>query len=410
MTTKPIEPKEMKNPDLDPNHKLLEESTVEEKGKSKAFLSKRNVIIVIVAFLVSIVLLVLTFLFVLKVDWANLFKSMGEGFAHNMGYLWFFLLIVMMIFVSLSASLPTIIRLKQIGIKISFVDQLVFTLTLAFFKATTPISIVSDPYALYWMRQHGAAVSRVTSIWFSNGFFWNVGHLLVTIPTVAIVFTQANMLLSGSTWEKATFIILIIGFVFDILGIGFAVLISTSKWFHYFLSKVFNWFKKKFHKPYHTKEEIAEKYRAKAVIKNDFINYLKDWKVSLLIIMFFGLCDVITYASVGWGMLFVQYVNGVKIEFNFWQAFNCSSAAACANKLAFMIPGGEGTMQVFLQTFLKAMGVWKGAYTDEQQMSVINNGIMVWRSFNAYFPALVGTGGIVTVIVQEIRKRKNKSR
>lgn len=408
MTTKAIEPKEIKTNDLDPNHKLLEESTIDEKGKANAFLSKKNIIIAIVAFLVSIIVLVLTFLFILRVNWGSLFKSMGEGFAHNVGYLWFFLLIVMMIFMTTNYWLPMWIRFKEAHIKIPFVDYLVFCLTMSFFKATTPINFVQDPYALYWMRQHGLTVSRATSIWFSNMFFWNVGHLLITIPTVALAFVQTKSLLSGNPWEVTVYILLIVGFVFDILGIGFAVLMATSKWVHYFLSKVFNWFKKKFHKPYHTKEQIAEKYRAKATIKKDFINDLKDWKGSLPIMLMFALCDVLTYASMGWGMLFVQYINGEKISFDFWQAFNFCSAATCANKIAFIIPNGEGTMQAILQVFLNKMGWTSGI--PEQHTIVVNNGIMVWRSFSSYFPAILGLGGVITVIVQEIRKRKNKSK
>ncbi len=392
----------------DPNHKMIEES-ITKPEKNKGFFTRRNIFLLILFFILSITLLALTIVFILKIDFSNLWHSMSLGFGDKLGGLWFTLLLFYFVWTIFSVFAMVMPRLNKLGYKIPLWEYWLFGLTISFFRATTPV-LFSDPYFVFWLKTKGVPTSRATSLIFSNTLFWQIIQFVVTLPSFIMVSILANELLS-SPEGISSFAFLCAGMIIDVFSIVIMFMLNMSKNIHYALSRAFNWVKMKLHMKYHTKQETIEKYKYRETIKRDFIEYLKDWKNTILIMVLLVLGEVITYLSVNLSLHFMRHYDSSTItSFNFGWAFNSANVTFTANRLNFIAPGGEGSLQFFLSTFLIKLGEFKPSEQPEVVKSVVNNAILVWRTFASYLPALFGLCGLVGLTsIQVHRYKKNKS-
>lgn len=376
--------------------------TVEASAEPQKPFSKKRIIVLIVFGVLAIVIIALTFKFILDINWISLFSSISNGFAQKIGILWFALLLFYLVHCIFRNFVSTWLRLRSLGYKISAGQYWLLGLGTAFFSAVTP-PIISDTFTLVWMKSNGVPTYRVSSIIFSNTLFWQVIQILVTLPSFIIVLANYQKLIVNS--EGVTVLVLLIaGLIIDIISASFVFLLCWSKKIHYSLSRVFNWFKKKLHMKYHTKEETAKKYQENAVIKQDFISYMKDWKTTTIINVLLVFTEIITYISFDFSMYFVQNIhwnNAIYyVGFDFAWAFNCTNVAFTANRLNFLVPGGEGSLEFILQTFVKNLSSWqispKTAPSNANNIikTFIGNSIAVWRLFGAIIPAFAGLIGV----------------
>ncbi|XQP55693.1 MAG: hypothetical protein ACOQNY_02695 [Mycoplasmoidaceae bacterium] len=397
-----------------PDHLLIEESAAfdNKNGKNKTFFDKKKIFFLILFFVLSIALLALTIVFILDINFVKLFESMKQGFGEELGALWFILLLCYFFFIGFSIYAGVWPRLAKLGYKIPQWEYWLFGLTISFFRATTPV-MFSDPYFIFWLKTKGVPTSRATSILFSNTLLWQIVQFGVTFPSFVMVLISRDALLTNPAGMSA-FILLCAGIIIDAFSIAFMILLNMSKNIHYFMSRCFNWVKQKLHMQYHTKEETKEKYKNKAVMKEQFIEYMKDWKTTLLILGILIVGELILYFAVNWALFFMSTYNAdgqvYNSTFNFWQAFNCANVTFTANRLNFIAPNGEGSLQFLLSTFLVELGGFKitpvPGDVKEITTGIVNNAILVWRVFGAYLPALFGLGALIGLTTIQARRYK----
>lgn len=402
------------------DRKIIEADDIQSDKKVKSPFTKRNIILLILLLAVSITLVILTILLILKIDFSKLFESMSNGFKQQLGWMWFLLLLIFAVYSVFMHYATLWIRIRKWGFKISHWEYWLFATTIAFLKAVMPV-LFSDPYTIFWLKTKGIPTSKCTSLMFSNTLLWQICQFAVSFPSFVMILIFRDKILVG--WEGyLAFSCLCIGVIIDVFCIAIMTLMCFSKRTHYALSLIFNWFKKKLHMKYHTKSQIADKYKEKATIKRDVIEFFKDWKTTIVIFVVFVINELVLYFAVAWALYFIQHASyeGVTyvVGFNLGWAFNSAVAALKANRLNFILPGQEGSIEFLLKRFLLNFGGWQidGPQPIPQptqealEQTVATNSILIWRSFNNYFPAVIGMGSMIGLTTQQIVSYKNKKK
>lgn len=382
--------------------------TVEEKAESKSFFTKRNIIIIVITTLISLGLAAVT-LFVIfdPTMWSTFFINIDKGIRVEFGPLWLSILIVFAGINIIYNIIPIWLRLKQLGVKIKFWQWLLFGLTISFMKAVTPANFIYDPYTIFWLKTQGVSTSRATSILFSNALMWQSAVLLIHIPS--FIFLLIRIVETTTLDAGWLFIISLmsIGILVDIIGVLIMVLLCFSSHAHYFVSSIFNWIKKKLHIKYKTKEEIIEKYRNKAVMKKEVIEYYKDWQTSLVALFVLVAYELIVYFTLSASL---ALMNGDHIfTFDVIYVFHSANMAFNANRLN-LVPGFGIGLEASLLAMLRVLGGISSQSRDpDLEKHFVEQGIVLWRTFYTYVPAVFGLfafGGLTGVQIRSYRKKK----
>jgi predicted membrane-bound mannosyltransferase len=65
-----------------------------DENTQKSFFSKKNTFLIVLTFLLSLALVALTIIYILKIDWGNLFTQFTKGFGYQFSGIWFTLLLL----------------------------------------------------------------------------------------------------------------------------------------------------------------------------------------------------------------------------------------------------------------------------------------------------------------------------
>lgn len=384
--------------------------TIDEKADHKSFFNTRNVVIIIITSLLSIALVALTIIFILDMNWDKFFANVGAGLQHELGWLWFSLLILFMAVTIAYNYIPIWIRLKEMGIKVKAWEYFLFSLSMSFLRGVTPSNFVCDPYTIFWLKTQGVSTSKATSIMFSNALIWQFAVLIIHIPSFILVMMQADAIISCSTWGIGIIILMAIGLGIDVIGCLVMVLLCFSKKAHYVMSSVFNWFKKKLHLKYHTKAEIEEKYKNKATLKRDVIGFYNNKLDTILIICILTGFELIVYFMFNDALMLINPVinpHSIFVEIPVYRfdplgVFNGVNMTFNANRINILPAYGIG-LEAMLQDVIHAVGSVK-----PWSKEFVSQGMFLWRTFFTYFPTLLGLFGFVGMTIFQIRSYKKK--
>ncbi|XQP55423.1 MAG: hypothetical protein ACOQNV_01520 [Mycoplasmoidaceae bacterium] len=383
--------------------------TIEEKSENKNFFNKRNIIIIILTTLLSIGLLVLTVLFIIDMNWLKFFRDIGSGLTLQLGALWLVLLILFMAFSIAYNYLYIWIRLRRLGVKIQAWQYFTFALSISFLKGVTPANFIYDPYTVFWLKTQGVSTSRATSIMFSNALLWQIMELLIHIPSFIILMMRVDLLLSIPKGGGVALIVLMsLGILIDIIGCLVMLLLCFSRRAHYVMSSIFNWFKKKLHMKYHTKAEIEEKYKNRATIKKEVIEYYKNWTDTLVIILILVVYEMSVYFALSSALALINADQ--KFSFDVMAVYHSANMAFNANRLNIIPSFGVG-LEASLLAMLRVLGGINDsnfALAATQSDEFISEGIFLWRTFYTYFPALFGLCGFAGLTVYHVRSYRQK--
>jgi len=405
----------------DQSSKTIEQASIsnEDTNKPKTFMTKKRLVLTIIFLFFSIGFMFITIFPILKINWSLYNKSIGIGLGQNWGFLWL-LLILINSFINLNRCFITLLpRINKLGCKISYKDYFVFALVLTFLYSVTPGGLVADPYTMFWLKTYGLTTQKATSVIFSNSLLWQLTQIIINLPFI-IICSVFNEPLLVSIDGKVIFILIWVGFAIDVIGTVVLLALNMSKNFHYICSRIFNWFKMKFHMKYHTKEETKEKYKKRAVLKQDFIASIKDWKSTLLIISLFIAGEFLGLLAMIWAMNFVQYgiiastsraITFAKIDFNWGWVLVCARLSVPANKINFL-PGQAMGYEVVL---LKLLSVYSDLkvpvyvpleQVESMKQTMVSNAVLTGKLFNGWLPALIGIGCFVSLTVKQNRLAK----
>ena len=380
-----------------------------ESVEGKKIYSKKNIFFLLFFFIISIVFVSLAFIFVLKIDIKQFFGAINNGFNKKIGYILFICFCLGFLWSIAYAFLGFYPRLSTLNVHIPTWEYIIFSLTIAFFKGITPPSIFIDPYTMFWLKSKGLSTDKATSIVITNSFTWQAAALIITIPSFIYlwVIDDGFMRLVQNTEGWFTLLTIVLGMGFNLLCFFGWFILCWSKKIHFILSYLGNWVKKKFGMKYHTKEQIEQKYQVRATMRNNFIELIKNWKISLLCLFGYFCFEAYSYLSICFGLIFTKD----NIDIKFYMAFNCANVAITANTIFFFVPSGILTLDKFLWDLLTITNCWENKVLKEEiKEKIVGNSIFLWRCFFTYLPTLVGTIGAVPLITIQIVRYKNKKK
>ena len=380
-------------------------NSIETKAEQKGFWTKKNVIILVSTFCIFIAIVVLTIFFIMDLDFANLIASISRGFGNQLGWLWFILLFAYIPIKILSCVATVLVRLNQMKVKVSFWNKTLFALTTSFLAAVTPSSFVTDPYLLFWLKTCGLSTSDAAALTFSNSFLWVFCRLAITLPSFIWMCTYYDAIIA-TTNGLVAFWFSVGGILIVVLGVPFQWALGFSKHFHYYLSRAFNTVKKWIRMSYHTKEETHQKYLDRSILKTKYVWLLKDWKRTSLVCVLTVSFEFIWYSEIYFAM---QFLSPQGTEILFWNVFSIANVATTANQF-IPIPGGEGTIQYWMLTFLSVPELNGTDMSGADLSDLVNNSVLVWRVFSAYIPAIIGMIGFGTLTGIQLTKVKKKQK
>ena len=236
---------------------------------NKSFLNTKNIILITLGIILSIVFISLTFIFVLDIKWDALFVQIKNAFTGGrFAGLWLISLLLFLVCRYFFTYIVFTTRLKKIGIKVSFSQKLLYTLTIWFLQGVTPANFVTDPYTVFWLKTQGLPTHKASALVLSTVSIWQLVQIIVTLPSFVFICMEYSSLIE-SKGGIYTFWIMVVGLLFDFISLGFLILCMINKHIHMYVSMFFNKIKKILHLKYSTKEEIREKYLVKATLFND---------------------------------------------------------------------------------------------------------------------------------------------
>ncbi len=373
-----------------------------EIQESESFLNRKRIFILVIGFLLSFGFFALTILCVLKIDWTSLWNDI----THNANIKPFLLtfLILFTFLRPLLNSLTILVRLKKMGFKSSFLQNVLYDFTMVFLWTITPANLVADPYSLFWIKSHGVSNSKSFVLVCSNGMICQAAQVIITIPSFIVVCMSYHAFIAAGTEAISVFWLMVIGLCIDTLSIVFFCAISFSKNLSYLLSLIFNKIKKFFHLKYHTNEQVKERYLNQKQVSREAIELLKDWKCTTLVFLIQLVVEFITYSFM---FACIQWIVPVGEKLSFISIFNCANVAVTANKM-IPLPGSQVSLEWTLKTTLNVCGKLPKNISD--LTNVVNNSILINRFFTSYLPSLVGIGSFIWLTIIQVRKYSRPSK
>jgi uncharacterized membrane protein YbhN (UPF0104 family) len=125
---------------------------------------------------------------------------------------------------------------------------------------------------------------------------------------------------------------------------------------------------------------------------------LFDYKKTLLTILIYTINELYLYFLV---FISLKFIN-IKIEFDVFKIFNITNVVFTANKF-ILTPGGEMSIEYFMQGFLKDKII---SGIDTTNDILIDNSILIWRTFSMYIPAILGLIMMPIIIPKTFKKIK----
>ena len=382
---------------------------LEESAEGKKIYSKRNMFFLLFFFVVSIIFIVLAFRFVLKIDIKQFFGAVNSGFNKKIGYILFTCFIVGYLWSVAYTFLGYYPRLSSLNIHVPTWEYIIFSLTIAFFKGITPSTLFIDPYTMFWLKSKGLSTNKAASVVMTNSLIWQAAALIITLPSFIYLWITKDGFLKLVQYENwFTLLTIILGMVFNFLCLSGWFILCWSKKIHFIVSCIGNWCKKKLRMKYYTKEQIEQKYEVRATMRNNFIDLVKNWKITLLCFLIYACFESFSYLCICFGLMFTQQQN---INIRIYMAFNCANVAITANTIFFFVPSGILTLDKFLKDLLTITNCWEenniNYWTKEKN---VVNSIFLWRWFFTYLPTLTGSIGVIPLITIQIVRYKNKKK
>jgi uncharacterized membrane protein YbhN (UPF0104 family) len=144
--------------------------TISQKSEpQRRFLDAKKVTLIALALAIMIALVVVSFTTILnKFSFASLFSNIHDAFSDSqtkgVAILMLVLLILYFCFKFFNVSVPYMIRLKALGIKVPLKEAILYHLTSAFLAAISPGVLLTEPYNMFWLKTQGVTTAQATAI------------------------------------------------------------------------------------------------------------------------------------------------------------------------------------------------------------------------------------------------------
>ncbi len=371
-------------------------------NNNKAFLDKKKFIFISLCIIASIIIVALTIVYVLKINFTEFFKNVHDSIKTNdLAILWLSLLLLYVPYRLYAQVTIYISRVRRLGIKVKFWESLLFTLTVSFLTAISPANFLVDSYNTFWLKTKNIEFHKCSAITLCTMLTWHTIQILVTLPSYFIVCLSYRLFLQDSGVEKVwIFWFVTVGLCVDIFTFVLMIIFGVSKRLHILISMLWNKLKKVFHLPYLSKHYIIYKYMNQAAMQKEFKKQFCDWKVTIYSIFVYAIHEIFIYFVTVFALKFVLPRDATM---DIWGVFHSANVTITANKF-ILIPGAEYTSQQFLAIFCKVLGGINELPAQTQEF-YINNAILIWRFATVYLPSMVGFFGFAIYLGNYLKRK-----
>lgn len=369
--------------------------------EANKFFTKKNTLIAIGSFCLLVLIIGLFAGYVLDIDFTQLKNVANQPLTGREGYL--VGLVLMCIYQWFWYCTNIVIAAKPYGLKAKFHDILIMGLVCTLMVAISPFSLLSEPYKVYWLSRRGLSAREALLTVSSTVIFWTLTQIVITWPSFIILSTKyaGPTGIASTTQGLTAYWFSFVGMMTDISIVVLLFATSFSSRFHVAISVLIARIRKRFKRPYKTKEQIVAQFRAEAWFKNEYIKRMKDWKHVVPQAIGWALISLTGYFAVDFAIRLMQVKPYQDLPFT--DVFNVANVAISGNNF-LPIPGSEGTMQLFIRYFIDAINGTKDLSAENNK--ALDTAIFVWRAFYFYLLVFMGLLCLPYEIWQSIRFEK----
>jgi uncharacterized membrane protein YbhN (UPF0104 family) len=148
----------------------MSNKTIEQKSEQQPrFLDAKKITFIVLALILMIGLVVFSFTKILgNFSFSSLFDNIRVAFTNDqtrtMATIMLILLVFYFLFKFFNVSVPYMIRLKALGIKVPLKEAILYYLTSAFLTAISPGILLTEPYNMFWLKTQGVTTAQATAI------------------------------------------------------------------------------------------------------------------------------------------------------------------------------------------------------------------------------------------------------
>ncbi|MBP5257041.1 MAG: hypothetical protein J6Y96_01660 [Mycoplasma sp.] len=393
-------PKLKVNTFIEPSVQNFDNSTI----NSKNFFNKKKFAIISLCIIISIILIVLSIIYALKINFSDFFTNVHNAITTNhLVALWLILLLLFIPYKLYVQITIYVTRLRRLGIKTSFWESILYTLTISFLTTISPGNLLVDPYSAFWLRTQHVEPYKCGAITICTMLIWHTIQILITIPSYVIVCMSYNdFVKSNVTSAKLIFWFVSTGFIVDLITLSILAILGTSRHIHIWISLLWNRIKKIFHFRYLPKHHVIYLYMNQELLKKEFRKQFMDWKISIYCVIVLAIHEIFLYFTAAFALKFSLPKD---VDVSILGVFNAANVAITANKF-IPIPGGEYTSQQFLSIFCQVLG--KVKLDDKKEIEhYVNNSVLIWRFVTTYLLSIIGLCGFIVYLthyISQVRK------
>ncbi len=353
-------------------------------ASNTTFWTKRKILTYSLLLIIIIILSVLTIIFILQINFVAVFQQLFDSLSHGgLNILWFVLLLILPFYKSMSYFLMVYFHIRKMNIHFHWYQWLQYCFILVFLTSVTPFSIGAEPFIIYWLNKNKVPAKEASAMVLSSTIVAQLAIVCITWPSFIYISTMYSSLAASSEGLLGYWFGLV-GMIIDMLGVTCFIVLGMSVNVHYWLAHGFNLCKKQMKLSYVDKASLKEQYQKQGDFQLLFITKLKNYPAMITIFIYSLSYQVFCYLAVYLSLL--ELSNSSEIPFTLTDIYNYSNIAITANN--FMpVPGSEGTIQLLMQTLIKA-----GSQTalSNDAVTLLNNSLFIWRFFSFYLPTLIG--------------------
>ncbi|ACI60347.1 lysylphosphatidylglycerol synthase transmembrane domain-containing protein [Ureaplasma urealyticum] len=372
------------------------------------FWTKKNICFLSIGLLVCLLMIIVSILFILDIDFHNLFMKISNSLKTiKLAVLWLLILIGFSFFRAFMFTIIAVFDAYKNQVKIDWWKWILYSFSLIFLNAVTPFSVGSEPFSIYFLNKNGYHnLKKVSALLLVSSTFYELGQVIVTIPSFIYVnYELITYAVENKTALPFYYYLAVVGVIVDLCMTGVYFILGFSKKLHFNLALVFNWVKKILKFKYLSKAELIQKSDENTSFKAIYLIYFKNLRVSLVAFIIGIVYNVAIYA--------LMYISYRLIESNphnvFFDLFNYTNVAVTATNFV-PLPGSEGSIQYMLRIFLA---------NDQHQIRYamnylstqdVNNIIFIWRAFSIYLGSFIGMFGFGYFLVTDLYKFIKKAK
>lgn len=320
--------------------------------------TKRNTIVVLL-------IMIVVMFFILKDDYENILNNLLLA---NKWYILFGIVLIFLYWLLRALCLHIIVREYKPKMKLSrMVQQVLIT---QFFNGITPFSTGGQPMQVYMLKKSGVKIASATNIIVQDFIMYQLA--LIVIGVFALIINWKFRLFEVSS---ALNVLIIIGFIINVLVGAFLLFVSFSRKFNNFIGTMIIKLGAKF-KIVKDSEKVVAKWEEKLTEYHESAHLFKKKKWLFIKCFIYNLISLILFYIIPY-FVFMSFDTSLDISI---LEVMISSAFILIIGNFVPIPGGSGGIEY---GFLKFFGIFITS-------SILSSGLIIWRFITYYLGIIIG--------------------